>query len=247
MGGSFKLVIEYDGTDFHGWQIQKGDRTVQGEIEGAMETITGRRVPVTGAGRTDAGVHALGQVAHIHCPTDLSAEAIQNAINALTGDDLVIRSCTPVPETFHARFDARGKTYRYRINNGPLPSPIGRRFEWWVRTPLDPSAIRAALPLMIGTHDFSAFEGAGSPRAHSVRTVTDARIDEDGDDRIIFTVSADGFLRYMVRNLVGALVAVGSGKLSFDRVAAIRDGRDRTRAPATAPPHGLCLVRVDYG
>ncbi len=246
MGGSFRLVIEYDGTDFHGWQIQKGDRTVQGEIEGALETITGRRVPVTGAGRTDAGVHALGQAAHIHCPTGLSAEAIQNAINALTGDDLVIRSCTPVPETFHARFDARGKTYRYRIHNGPLPSPIGRRYEWWVRTPLDRSAIRAALPLMIGTHDFSAFEGAGSPRAHSVRTVTDARIDDDGTGRITFTVSADGFLRYMVRNFVGTLVAVGSGKLSPDQVAAIRDGRDRTRAPATAPPHGLFLLRVDF-
>jgi tRNA pseudouridine38-40 synthase len=247
MGGSFRLVIEYDGTDFHGWQRQKGDRTVQGEIEGALETITGRRVPVTGAGRTDAGVHAEGQVAHIHCPTALSAEAIQNAINGLTGDDLVVRSCTPVPETFHSRFDARGKTYRYRINNAALPSPLGRRFEWWVRTPLDRSAMRVALSHLIGTHDFSAFEGAGSPRAHSVRTVTDARIDDNGGGRITFTVSADGFLRYMVRNLVGTLVAVGSGKLSADGVAVIRDGRDRTQAPATAPPHGLCLVRVDYG
>lgn len=246
MKKNFKLTIEYDGTDFHGWQIQKNDPTIQAAIEKALATITNQAVRLNGAGRTDAGVHAIGQVAHFHCDTRLDADTLQNGLNSMLPPDIVIRRCRQVDLSFHARFDAKGKRYRYTILNQPLPEAIGRRFAWHIRRPLDTDAMQAALNEFIGRHDFSAFEGAGSPREHSVRTLTGGTIEMPAAGRIEITIEAEGFLRYMVRNIVGTLAAVGSGKLPALKVRVILASGDRNLAPATAPPHGLCLMEVKY-
>jgi tRNA pseudouridine38-40 synthase len=246
MKKNFKLTIEYDGTRFHGWQIQKADPTIQAAIEKALATITGQPVRLNGAGRTDAGVHAVGQVANFHSETRLGAGELHRGLNSLLPPDIVIRACHVVNAAFHARFDARGKLYRYRIFNQPVPNAIGRQYEWFIRHPLDASAMRAALNQFVGRHDFSAFEGAGSPRAHSIRTVTAADLSVGPQGRLEITIAADGFLRYMVRNLVGTAVAVGSGKSAVSDVSGILASGDRSQAAPTAPPHGLCLVEVTY-
>ena len=246
MSKNFKITIEYDGTDFHGWQIQKNDPTIQAAIEKALATMTGRQVRLNGAGRTDAGVHALGQVANFHCDTRLGADELQKGLNSLLPPDIVIRRCEIVATSFHARFDARGKRYRYSILNQALPNAIGRQYAWFLRHPLDTSSMQAALKQFVGRHDFSAFEGAGSPRAHSVRTVTEAELCCEEQNRLEITIAAEGFLRYMVRNIVGTTVAVGSGKISVSAVGEILASGDRSQAPPTAPPHGLCLMEVKY-
>jgi tRNA pseudouridine38-40 synthase len=246
MKKNFKMTIEYDGTGFHGWQIQKADPTIQAAIEDALATMTGQPVRLNGAGRTDAGVHAIGQVANFHCDTRLDARDIKRGLNSLLPPDIVIRSCSIVAASFHARFDARSKLYRYRISNQRVPNAIGRQYEWFVRQPLDISAMRAALNQLVGRHDFSAFEGAGSPRAHSVRTVSTADLRVVSQGRLEVVIAADGFLRYMVRNIVGTAVAVGSGKFAVSDVSDILASGDRRQAAPTAPPHGLCLVTVEY-
>jgi tRNA pseudouridine38-40 synthase len=246
MKKNFKMTIEYDGTRFHGWQIQKDDPTIQDAIEKALATMTGQPVRLNGAGRTDAGVHAVGQVANFHCETGLEAREIQRGLNSLLPPDIVIRSCSIVAASFHARFDAKSKLYRYRISNQRVPNAIGRQYEWFVRHPLDISAMRTALNQLVGRHDFSAFEGAGSPRAHSIRTVSTADLSVVSQGRLEVTVAADGFLRYMVRNMIGTTVAAGSGKIAASDVSDILASGDRSQAAPTAPPHGLCLVKVSY-
>lgn len=246
MAKNFKLTIEYDGTRFHGWQIQKNDPTIQAAIEKALATMTGEPVRLTGAGRTDAGVHAVGQVANFHCDTRLEARQMQNGLNSLLPPDIVIRRCEIVAPSFHARFDARSKIYGYRILNQPLPAAIGRHYAWFLRHPLDTSAMQAALNQFIGRHDFSAFEGAGSPRAHSVRTVTAAGLHLLTPQRLEIKLEAEGFLRYMVRNIVGTTVAVGMGKIAVPEVGDILASGDRSRAAPTAPALGLCLMAVKY-
>lgn len=246
MKKNFKMTIEYDGTRFHGWQIQKADPTIQAAIEDALATMTGQPVRLNGAGRTDAGVHALGQVANFHCDTRLDARDIQRGLNSLLPPDIVVRSCRIVAASFHARFDAKSKRYRYRISNQPEPNAIGRQYEWFVRHPLDASTMRAALNQFVGRHDFSAFEGTGSPRAHSVRTVSKADLCVVSQGRLEVIIAADGFLRYMVRNIVGTTVAVGSGKFAVSDVSDILASGDRSQAAPTAPPQGLCLVAVEY-
>jgi tRNA pseudouridine38-40 synthase len=245
---NFKITIEYDGSGFHGWQRQKRHRTVQGEIENALHTVTRQNIVVIGSGRTDAGVHALGQVASFKCHTRLSPGPIQKALNSLLPDAIVIRDCKPVAPTFHARYDAKRKTYRYRILNHPLAVAIGRQYAWHLRRPLDLDAMRGATAILLGRHDFSAFEGAGSPRSHAVRQVFRAFIDrEEKAEFLAFDIEADGFLRFMVRNIVGTLVLVGCGKLSGADFEEILLSKKRKRAGATAPPHGLFLMCVRYG
>lgn len=244
---NFRLLIEYDGTDLHGWQIQKEQRTVQGDIQNALEIMTGRKLVVNGSGRTDAGVHALGQVANFHCETRLTPAAFQSGLNGLLKDDIVIRECAVADDDFHARYDASAKTYRYHILNRTVPSAVGRRFHWSIQKPLDLERMRAAASLLVGEHDFKAFEGSGSPRSTTVRTVSRAEWRAGPDGALTFEIRADGFLRYMVRNIVGTLVAVGSGKMTSSEVAAVLRSRDRERAGATAPPQGLFLVNVEYG
>ncbi|GBC59551.1 tRNA pseudouridine(38-40) synthase TruA [Desulfonema ishimotonii] len=243
---NFRLIIEYDGTAYHGWQIQKDDRTIQGEIQNALERMTRRKIVLNGSGRTDAGVHALGQVASFRCDTRLTAEAFQKGLNSILDDDIVIHGCREVPETFHARFDARGKTYHYRILNRPLPSAIDRRSAWFIKRPLDFSAMQAAAGHIPGEHDFKAFEGTGSPRAHTVRRVSQAGFVRETDGYLTFRISANGFLRFMVRNIVGTLAEVGMGKRTPDRFKAVLLSKDRGQAGATAPPQGLCLMHVNY-
>lgn len=244
---TFKITVEYDGTDFHGWQRQKSDPTVQARIEAALLTMTGRSITVAGSGRTDAGVHALGQVASFTCETQLSDKALLHGLNALLPDSIVVRKCLQVEHGFHARFSAAGKTYRYRILNRRSPSAIDRRYVWHVARPLDRNAMRAAIGRIVGTHDFSAFEASGSPRSHSTRTVARAVLREEEKRLLVLEIEADGFLRHMVRNIVGTLVDVGLGKTSVEQFEAILQSKDRSRAGVTAPPQGLFLVSVSYG
>lgn len=244
---NFKITVEYDGSGFHGWQRQKCDRTIQSEIEKAIANIVGEKVAVIGSGRTDAGVHALGQVANFRCDTRLNEAVFQKALNSLLPEAIVVRMCQQVDPGFHARYDARSKTYRYRIVNHPLPVAIGRQYAWHIRRPLNMNAMRAAAEVLLGRHDFKAFEGAGSPRSHTIRHVFKAQLRKENKAHYLaFEIEANGFLRFMVRNLVGTLVLVGCGKVSMKGFATILHSRDRRQAGATAPPQGLFLVKVSY-
>lgn len=243
---NFKLIIEYDGTNYSGWQRQAQEPTVQAEIERALGFMTRSAVTLIGAGRTDAGVHALGQVANFLCDTRLGPEAILKGLNSLLPGDIAVRDCRPVVEGFHARFDAKSKLYHYRILNRATRSAVGRNYAWFIHRPLDLAAMRRAAAVLVGRHDFKAFESTGSPRAHTLREVGAADWVEGEDRCLIFQIEADGFLRCMVRNIVGTLVAVGLGKLAPGDVRTIMDARDRKRAGATAPARGLFLMEVRY-
>lgn len=243
---TFKITVEYDGTEFHGWQRQKSDPTIQGAIEAALKTITGQSITVAGSGRTDAGVHALGQVASFSCSTRLSQRELASGLNALLPDAIVVLGCCQTDDSFHARFNAKAKTYHYRIVNRRLPPAIGRQYAWHIAKRLDRQSMRAALRPLVGRHDFSAFEAAGSPRAHATRTVIRAALKESQRDELVVVIEADGFLRHMVRNIVGTLVAVGLDKIPSDQIQAILRSKDRSRAGVTAPPQGLFLVSVTY-
>ncbi|MGD9309061.1 MAG: tRNA pseudouridine(38-40) synthase TruA [Desulfosarcina sp.] len=243
---TFKLIIEYDGSNFHGWQRQKSDRTVQETIEKALAIMTREKVSLTGSGRTDAGVHALGQAASFKTRSGLTAMAFLNGLNSLLPDDVVVRACEPMPEGFHARFGVQSKHYRYHILNTHLAPAIARQYVWHIRKPLDVAAMRQAAQLVVGTHDFKAFEGAGSPRDHTVRTVTGSTVTAGTGGKLTYDIQASGFLRFMVRNIVGTLVDVGLGKIAAADVDSILQSKDRAHAGATAPPQGLFLVDVAY-
>jgi tRNA pseudouridine38-40 synthase len=243
---NFKLILEYDGTRYNGWQRQAEAPTVQAEIERALASMTRSPITLFGAGRTDAGVHALGQVANFRCDTRLGPEALLKGLNSLLPPDIAVRDCRRVPEEFHARFDARSKIYRYHLLNREARAAVGRSYAWFVHRPLDLEAMRRATEAIIGRHDFKAFESAGSPRMHTVRNVTNAGWTAQEDRRLTFQIEADGFLRCMVRNIVGTLVAVGLGRLAPGDLREILDSRDRRRAGAAAPPQGLFLVSVRY-
>jgi tRNA pseudouridine38-40 synthase len=243
---NFKLIIEYDGTNYSGWQRQKYDRTIQGEIEIALMKMTHQNITVIGSGRTDAGVHALGQTANFKCDTRLTSEVFQKGLNSLLSRDIVIKCCEPADIQFHARFDAKSKVYRYQILNHHLPTAIARQYVWQICRSLDIPAMVQASRYFLGTHDFKAFEGSGSPRAHTVRNITMAQLSMDHSGKITFEIEANGFLRFMVRNIVGTLIDVGLGKLSVEDIPEIFHSRDRSRASATAPAQGLFLVSVTY-
>ncbi len=243
---TFKLIIEYDGSDFHGWQRQRKDRTVQETIEKALTVMTREAVTVIGSGRTDAGVHALGQVACFQTRSRIDNKAFFNGLNSLLPGDVVIRACEQMPDTFHARFDVTTKRYRYHILNRTIAPAIGRQFVWHIRKPLNTTAMAQAAGALLGTHDFKAFEGTGSPRAHTVRSVSDSTVKETGGGNLTYDIQANGFLRFMVRNIVGTLVAVGLEKISAQDVPTILQSTDRSCAGATAPPQGLFLIDVTY-
>jgi tRNA pseudouridine38-40 synthase len=243
---NFKLIIEYDGTGYHGWQRQRDDRAIQQEIEQALSTMTGKPVTLIGSGRTDAGVHALGQVANFLCETDLTPGIFLKGLNSILPGDIVIKDCRRADASFHARYDARSKIYQYRIWNQELPRAIGRQYAWHIRRKLNSTTMQSALNHLIGEHDFKAFEGTGSPRSHTTRMVSQAALFEDKDTFTIFEIEANGFLRYMVRNIVGTLVDVGLGKVTPEAFKAILASKDRRNASATAPAHGLFLMEVKY-
>jgi len=246
MDKTFKIIIEYDGTNFHGWQRQKNERSVQEEIEKVLKTITTEKITLTGSGRTDAGVHAMGQVAHFKCNTKLSTEKLMKGLNSLLPKDIVILSCAEADQDFHARFNVKSKVYNYQILNQPIPSAIHRQYVWHIAKKLDVSVMRDAIPHIQGKHDFSAFEGSGSPRSHSTRNIIRAEITNCKESLLVIELEADGFLKFMVRNIVGTLVDVGLGKLSPEGFKEILLSKDRNLASPTAPPQGLFLVQVKY-
>ena len=191
-------------------------------------------------------MHAFGQVANFRCATALAAGVLLRGLNSLLPDDVVICSCESAPSDFHARYDARSKTYVYRILNRQLAAAVGRHYAWHIRAPLDLAAVARATEHIVGKRDFKAFEASGSPRSSTVRTVSQAAWKRRDHGCLEFSITADGFLRFMVRNLVGTLVDVGRGKLAPSDFEVIVHSLDRRRAGATAPPHGLFLLRVDY-
>ena len=247
---TFKLTLAYDGTAYAGWQRQPGAATIQAAVEAALLPVEGRRVTVHGAGRTDAGVHALGQVASVRLAHPIAAAALVRALNARLPGDIRVLRAEAAGDDFHARFRACSKTYRYRLATGPVADPLERRYVWHLPHPLDCAAMQAAGELLRGRHDFAAFRTAADPTAPAttVRTISDLRIAAGrGGDVIGIEVAGDGFLRHMVRTIVGTLVEVGRARRPAADVTAVLAARRRARAGPTAPARGLFLVRVDYG
>jgi tRNA pseudouridine38-40 synthase len=241
----FKLILEYEGTAYHGWQVQPGLPTIQGLLQDALARIVGVPVSVTGAGRTDAGVHALAQVASFRADTRLDLPTLRRALNASLPRDIVVRHAEEVPPEFDARRSARSKIYRYSILCRDHPSAFLGRHSLYVPHPLEFAAMARAAELVVGTHDFSAFRAGTCTAATPVRTVLRAAWRQDGD-LWHFEITANAFLQHMVRILVGTLLEVGRGKRPPSHVAEVLVTKDRRRAGKTAPPHGLCLVEVHY-
>ncbi len=240
------LWIEYEGTNFHGWQIQPGQRTVQSEIEGALSRMCGEPIRVVGSGRTDAGVHAWGQVAHFHTRSRIEPYKVRIGLNTMMGRDVSIFDCREAVDGFHAQFDAVRKTYRYRILNRRSPSAIRHRYTWHVRKRLDVEAMRRAAAILEGEHDFASFCREKGRPEDTVRRLERLSVERAGDE-VVIEATAEGFLRHMVRNLAGVLVEVGRGEREADSVREVLAGRDRTLAGVNAPPQGLALLSVDYG
>ena len=244
----FRLLVEYDGRPFMGWQRQAHGPSVQQAIEEAITAITHEEVTLHAAGRTDAGVHALAQTASATVSTDLGGPTIARAMNAVLPLDVRVLTVEDMPPGFHARFDARSKTYEYRIVNAPLVSAFLHRYVWHVPQPLDLEAMRTAAGALVGRHDFAGFQGTGTPVASTERTILSLEVEDGGgfDLPLVIRITGDGFLRHMVRNIVGTLVEVGVGRWDPWRPLAVLDSRDRSQAGRTAPPQGLFLTRVEY-
>ena len=245
---TLKLTLQYDGTAYVGWQRQAAGVSIQGLLEEAFERIEGAPVTVHGAGRTDAGVHALAQVASVTIASALAEPTLVRALNAVLPPDVRVLGIDAMERDFHARFSARAKTYEYRIVNAPLVSAFLHRHVWHVPQPLDIESMRTAAGPLVGTHDFAGFQGAGSTVASTERTILHFEIEDGGgfDLPIVLRVTGDGFLRHMVRNIVGTLVEVGTGRWDPWRLLAVLDSRDRSEAGPTAPAQGLFLARVTY-
>lgn len=242
-----KLVVEYEGTAYQGWQLQPGGRTVQAVLEHALTTALRAPVRVRGAGRTDAGVHACGQVAAVRVsqvPADL--DRLRRSLNALTPDDVAVREVTVVDDAFDPRRHARSRLYEYRIWTAPAPSPFWRRWTWHHPQPLDVDAMAAAAPALVGEQDCAAFCAADAdPVRSTVRRILRSELVREGP-LLVYRIEANAFLKHMVRNVVGTLVEVGRGERPREALATLLAGRDRTKAGATAPPEGLVLVAVRY-
>lgn len=236
-------IVEYDGTDFEGFQIQARKRTVQAELERALRRVTGETIRVTGAGRTDTGVHALGQGVHFDTAWSHSPQVLQRALNAILPTDIAIRALVPVPAAFSARYDAHSRTYRYTILNQPIRSPLAARYALCVPEPLDVAAMDAAARQLVGQHDFGAF-GTPPRGTNTVREIYRAHVTREGA-RVHIEIEANAFLYRMVRRIVGTLLMVGKGTLSGAHFAEVL-ARQRRAGPAV-PPHGLCLIAVNYG
>jgi tRNA pseudouridine38-40 synthase len=262
---TLKLTIAYDGTAYAGWQFQLDKPTVQGTLEDAVAKVTGEHVRVLASGRTDAGVHALGQVVGLRTNCTLPPAVLLRAINANLPHDIVVHDAAEAPDGFHAICHAIRKRYRYTIHDGPVRSVFCRHFAWhYVYGRLDADAMRRAAAALLGTHDFSSFETSGAERKTSVRTIFDLSVERgrageslpssmnngadpaDNNDFITIEVEANGFLYNMVRTIVGTLVQVGRGSQSEGWPAEVLQAADRRVAGPTAPPQGLCLVRVEY-
>ncbi len=248
---NFKLLLQYDGTDFHGWQIQENLRTVQGELTAALSLIDGRSVNVHGSGRTDAGVHAEGQVASVDIQREIAPEKLRNAINGNVGKDVRVLQVEEVDPEFHARYSALAKTYVYRIVNGPVISPFWSRYAHHEARKLDRDRMRSAAQLFLGKHDWTAFSAAQSDVEDRVRTISNLEVREQEDERLLdpmieIRVTADGFLRYMVRAIAGTLMAAGRKELDNESILDAISTGGRPLSATTAPACGLTLVSVRY-
>jgi tRNA pseudouridine38-40 synthase len=274
---TLKITLAYDGTRFVGWQrqarapqgarlgrgVEADGESIQGLLEGALATFEGGPVTAHGAGRTDAGVHALGQVASASVSFTHPVETLVRALNAQLPEDIRVLEVADAPADFHARFSARSKTYRYQIRAGSVGDPFTRAFAWQLAERLDVAVMREAAAALVGTHDFAAFRSAGTQTTSTVRTIVRSEVVDSGPDPVAsptprsgagggsrsvvaYEVTGNGFLRHMVRAIVGTLVEIGRGWRPRDSMAQLLDGGARADAGATAPPHGLFLVRVDY-
>jgi tRNA pseudouridine38-40 synthase len=254
---TFRITLAYDGANFVGWQRQASGESIQGLVEGALAKLEGHQVDVAGAGRTDAGVHALGQVASFSLEREIDAATIVRALNAHLPETIRVVDAAAAPSDFHARFSARGKTYRYRIWNGEAMNPFERGFAWHVAGALAVDRMNEAARLLEGEHDFAVFQAAGGATSETVRRIDASRVTTEacppfnlrvhrGSALICYEITGDGFLRHMVRAIVGTLVDIGRGRREVSWMRHVVEARDRTDLSPTAPPHGLFLVSVSY-
>jgi len=243
---NIKLVIEYDGGNYHGWQKQPNALSIQEAIEDRLRTILQEKVNVIASGRTDAGVHALEQVANFPTNSSLDLINIQRGLNSLLPPDIAIKEIYDAGEDFHARYSAKRKTYRYIIFNHRFPSPLYRNFSWFIPFTLDIGEMEKAVKCLTGKHDFSAFRASGCNSRNPVREVSSVYLKRDTGGLIVFEIEANAFLKQMVRNIVGTMIDVGKGKTGRDEFKVILLSKDRRNAGITAPPQGLFLVKVEY-
>ena len=243
---NIKLLIEYDGTNYHGWQVQPNALTVQEVIEQKIEIMTRQRIHVIASGRTDAGVHALGQVANFKTESSIPVDGFRRGLNSLLPPDIIIKSAEEADVQFHAQYGAKRKTYLYKILNDEIPSAIHRNYSWHMPRPLDVQRMQEVSRALLGKQDFSSFQGAKPDSDDPVRNVMHAEWWVRDQTFLTFTIEANGFLRNMVRNIVGTLVDVGKGKICGEEFREILKARDRRQAGMTATPQGLFLVEVKY-
>ena len=244
---NFRLVLEFDGAGFEGWQIQRrGERTVQGCLHEAVDRVTGGPARITGSSRTDSGVHAEGLVASLRVATELAPEALQRALNGVLPNDVVIRELGEAALDFDARRDARWKAYRYAIWNAPDRAPLRAQRTLHVRQKLDLQAMSRAASQLVGSHDFRCFQASRSSVEHTIRTLYRVDVLQPGEGEVAVEIEGSGFLRYMVRNIVGTLLEVGQGRRDAEEMPELLLARDRTRAGPTAAARGLTLIEVSY-
>lgn len=242
---NYRIIVHFDGTDYSGWQYQAPpERTVQGELIRALKIIAKRRVIVTGSSRTDAGVHSSGLTANFHLRIKIAAESLQRALNSLLPEDIRVAECEIVDKSFNARFNAKSKTYVYRIFFGQVCSPFTYRYMSHIPFPLNLRRMRKAVPYFIGEKNFSSFT-SDDPQKKRIREVSALTMRVKGEE-ITFTISGKSFLRYMVRNIIGTIIDVGRGKIDYKDIPAIFAAKDRRKAGQTAPPRGLILAKVHY-
>jgi len=245
---NYKMLIMYDGTPFSGWQVQPNGISIQQKLQEAIHIITKEEVSVIGSGRTDAGVHALGQTAHFKITQELNLYRLLHSLNALLPREICVKEVLPTPLTFHAQYSAKRKTYRYHVCQGRYQSPFIRLYSWHYVERADIALLKTAAAQLVGTHDFTSFANeahAGSASKDPVRTLFRLDVSEQAED-LILEFESDGFLYKMVRNIVGTLFGIASGKIAGDAIPRILAAKDRRQAGAAAPPQGLFLVKVDY-
>ena len=242
---NIKLLIEYDGTNYHGWQRQLNAITIQEIMENILFKITSEKTPIIASGRTDSGVHALGQVANFKTASQMDDISFKKAFNSILPKDIVVKDTVTIDDSFHSQHSAKSKIYRYCILNRSYPSSFDYRYSWLIRQPLDLDAMREASTFLIGTHDFSSFRSSTCEAKDPVRTMIRLDIERDRDTILLY-FEADGFLKQMVRNIMGTLVYVGNGRFKPQTMKKILENKNRTSAGPTAPPQGLFLVEVKY-